>query len=231
MIKQQGATLAVVLLLVLAIALIGGYSVRNSMSVLQFSTHGQIQSLLFQNSDAALFQIEDPSIVSQHLAQGGIFHYFDSTLNKQDELVLCYRATQANFFLLSQASAISPNGDTGKRGGRGYCKANDYATGRAAVLTQLYVTKNVDQVAPLGDWIQDTPTEPSALPKATQQIRVAVISILPSFSSVNAAQIEQCFKQKASMVAQCFAEFNVPFNVLHASYAVESQAKLQPEYE
>lgn len=225
---QRGATLAVVLLLVLAIALIGAYSVRNSISALQFSTHRQIQSLLFQSSDAALFQIEDPSMLTRQLAQDGIFHYFDSALNMQDELVLCYRASQLQFFLLAQASAISPNGDRSKRGERGFCKVNDYATARAAVYTQMYVTKNQDRAAALSHLIQGSGLGQSALPLATQQIHVMVISVLPSFSAIASAQLEQCFQQKASQVVQCFVQFDVPFNVLHASYAVESQAKLKP---
>jgi len=57
---QQGATLIIVLVLLVAITVIGSLAIRSSVLSLRVSTMSQAQQLLLQNSDAALFKIEDP---------------------------------------------------------------------------------------------------------------------------------------------------------------------------
>ena len=55
--NQVGATLIIVLLLLVAITLIGSLAIRSSVLSLKVSTMSQAQQVLPQNSDAALFKI------------------------------------------------------------------------------------------------------------------------------------------------------------------------------
>lgn len=53
--KQRGATLIVVLFLLLAIIVLGTLAIRQSLVGLSIATNSQAQQLLLQNSDAAFF--------------------------------------------------------------------------------------------------------------------------------------------------------------------------------
>lgn len=60
--NQTGATLIVVLVLLLVITIIGTLAIRQSLMSLNIVTNSQAQQLLVQNSDAALFNVEDGCI-------------------------------------------------------------------------------------------------------------------------------------------------------------------------
>ena len=70
--NQVGATLIIVLLLLVAITLIGSLAIRSSVLSLKVSTMSQAQQLLLQNSDAALFKIEDPAQLMKNMALNGM---------------------------------------------------------------------------------------------------------------------------------------------------------------
>lgn len=53
-----------------------------------------------------------------------------------------------------------------------------------------------------------------------------MISVLPSFSGASSSQIENCFKQRASLVGACFDGLNIPYNMQHADYIVGGSPKL-----
>ncbi|QOW43161.1 hypothetical protein G0027_10035 [Acinetobacter indicus] len=57
--NQTGATLIIVLLILVAITVIGSLAVRSSILALKVATVGQAQQLMIQNSDAALFNVEN----------------------------------------------------------------------------------------------------------------------------------------------------------------------------
>ncbi len=221
--RQQGMTLIIVLILILLITAVSTLAVRSSIVGLKVATNSHIQALLMENSDAALFNMEDPRLVARQLAQDGMYSYFTASENGEDELVFCYRAAATDFFRLDQASVITPNGVTTKIGEQGFCKANQFATGRAAILAQVYLKKNLESSAPLSQLIQGTSLGQSLLPIASHQIGVTVISVLPSFSQISSAQLEACFKKRASEVSQCFNQYNVPYNTQHADYVVGGQ--------
>ncbi len=58
--------------------------------------------------------------------------------------------SESSFFNLSKASAITEDGSTTKIGVDGFCKANQFAMGRSAVLSQVYLTKSSTASAPFG---------------------------------------------------------------------------------
>ena len=224
--KQLGSALIIVLVILVLVTLIGTLAVRSGILGLKLATNSQVSALLLENSDSALFNIENPDQVARQLALDGMFAYFNSSANADDELVFCYRAAQASFYSFSKASAITADGTTTKIGVDGYCKANQFAMGRSAVLSQVYLTKSSTVSAPFGSVPKGTSIGQSNVPAISNNIGATVISVLPSFAGASSTEIEACFKQRASAVGACFDGLGIPYNMQHSDYVVGGQPKL-----
>lgn len=224
--QQKGATLITVLVILIVITLLGTIAVKMGIVGLKIATNSQVNALLLENSDAALFNVENPNDVARQLAMDGMFAYFNSSANANDELVFCYRASENSFFKLSKASAITEDGSTTKIGVDGFCKANQFAMGRSAVLSQVYLTKNATTSTPFGGVPKGTSLGQSNVPVTMHNIGATVISVLPSFAGATTTQIENCFKQRASAVGACFDGLGIPYNMQHSDYTVGGQPKL-----
>lgn len=224
--QQKGATLITVLVILIVITLLGTIAVKMGIVGLKIATNSQVNALLLENSDSALFNIENPAEVERQLALDGMFAYFNSSANTNDELVFCYRASENSFFKLSKASAITEDGSTTKIGVDGFCKANQFAMGRSAVLSQVYLTKNATTSTPFGGVPKGTSLGQSHVPVTMHNIGATVISVLPSFAGATTTQIENCFKQRASAVGACFDGLGIPYNMQHSDYTVGGQPKL-----
>ncbi len=224
--QQRGATLITVLIILVLVTLLGTIAIKSGMLGLKIATNSQVNALLMGNSDSALFNIENPDQIARQMASDGMFAYFNSSANADDELVFCYRAAETSFFKLAKASVITPDGSTTKIGVGGFCKANEFASGRSAILSQVYLTKNVTTSTPFGGAPIGTSLGQSNVPVTTNNIGATVISVLPSFAGATSAKIEACFKQPASAVGACFEELNIPYNMQHSDYTVGGQPKL-----
>ena len=224
--KQLGSALIIVLVILVLVTLIGTLAVRSGILGLKLATNSQVSALLLENSDSALFNIENPDQVARQLALDGMFAYFNSSANADDELVFCYRAAQNAFYDFSKASAIAADGTTTKIGVDGFCKANQFAMGRSAVLSQVYLTKSSTVSAPFGSVPKGTSIGQSNVPATSNNIGATVISVLPSFAGATTTQIENCFKQRASAVGACFDGLGIPYNMQHSDYTVGGQPKL-----
>lgn len=224
--KQVGSALIIVLVILVLVTLIGTLAVRSGILGLKLATNSQVSALLLENSDSALFNIENPDQVARQLALDGMFAYFNSSANADDELVFCYRAAQASFYSFSKASAITADGTTTKIGVDGFCKANQFAMGRSAVLSQVYLTKNATTSTPFAGVPKGTSLGQSNVPVTMHNIGATVISVLPSFAGATTTQIENCFKQRASAVGACFDGLGIPYNMQHSDYTVGGQPKL-----
>lgn len=224
--QQKGATLITVLVILIVITLLGTIAVKMGIVGLKIATNSQVNALLLENSDSALFNIENPAEVERQLALDGMFAYFNSSANADDELVFCYRAAQNAFYDFSKASAIAADGTTTKIGVDGFCKANQFAMGRSAVLSQVYLTKNATTSTPFAGVPKGTSLGQSNVPVTTHNIGATVISVLPSFAGATTTQIENCFKQRASAVGACFDGLGIPYNMQHSDYTVGGQPKL-----
>lgn len=226
--SQQGATLVIVLLVMLLIIIIGTLAVRQSLVSLNIATNSQAQQLMFENSDTALFRVEDPAQVEKQLATNGMFAYFDSADHKDDELVFCYKGSNTNFFSLQNASVISADGTLTKNGISGYCQATSFTSGRSAILSQVYLNLINTTSQPLVNLTVGTSAGVSNnIPNATKRITVTVISVLPSFSSASTTQIQNCFKARQSAVGACFEGLNIPYNLQRADYTVGATQSLK----
>lgn len=224
--QQKGATLITVLIILVIVTLLGTIAVKMGIVGLKIATNSQVNALLLENSDAALFNVENPAEVERQLALDGMFAYFNSSANANDELVFCYRASENSFFKLSKASAITEDGSTTKIGVDGFCKANQFAMGRSAVLSQVYLTKSSTASAPFSSVPKGTSLGQSNVPATLNNIGATVISVLPSFAGATTTQIENCFKQRASAVGACFDGLGIPYNMQHSDYTVGGQPKL-----
>lgn len=224
--QQKGATLITVLVILVIVTLLGTIAVKMGIVGLKIATNSQVNALLLENSDSALFNIENPAEVERQLALDGMFAYFNSSANADDELVFCYRAAQNVFYDFSKASAIAADGTTTKIGVDGFCKANQFAMGRSAVLSQVYLTKNATTSTPFAGVPKGTSLGQSNVPVTMHNIGATVISVLPSFAGATTTQIENCFKQRASAVGACFDGLGIPYNMQHSDYTVGGQPKL-----
>ncbi|MCU4311560.1 pilus assembly protein PilX [Acinetobacter variabilis] len=232
--QQQGATLIVVLIILVIVTLLGTIAVKTGILGLKIATNTQVNALLLENSDAALFNVENPNDVARQLAQDGMFAYFNSAANADDELVFCYRASESSFFSLNKASAITNNGaTTTKIGIDGFCAADQFATGRSAVLSQVYLTKSSTPATPFGSVPKGTSLGQSVVPMIANNIGATVISVLPSFAGATDTQIQGCFKKPSikydsstETVSECFDNLGIPYNMQHADYVVGGQPKL-----
>lgn len=224
--QQKGATLITVLVILIVITLLGTIAVKMGIVGLKIATNSQVNALLLENSDSALFNIENPDQIERQLALDGMFAYFNSAANADDELVFCYRAAQDAFYDFSKASAIAADGTTTKIGVDGFCKANQFAMGRSAVLSQVYLTKNATTSTPFAGVPKGTSLGQSNVPVTMHNIGATVISVLPSFAGATTTQIENCFKQRASAVGACFDGLGIPYNMQHSDYTVGGQPKL-----
>lgn len=236
--SQRGATLIIVLVVLLLITIVGTLAIRQSLVSLNIATNGQAQQLMIQNSDAATLNVEDLSKLDRQLAADGMFGYMSADARRGKELVFCYRGrTQSSFFSWSNASimqwkdgATAPDGT--EIGSQGYCSystsTTDYTSGRDAVMTQIAVQFIAidDSSKPLSGMIEGTDTDTTSIPDPKRAI-VHTISFMPSLSSASATDINNCLSTKMSSpivptgviastgatqsVSECLAALNVPF--------------------
>lgn len=244
---QQGATLIVVLVLLLVVTVIGVLAIRSSLTALNIATNGQAQQLLIQNSDAAIFNAESPDLLNRNTGYDGMFGYIKRDVNKGKELVFCYKGSESQFFDLSKASIMM--WESGSQpsynsfGVDGYCKlgglTNFFTSGRKAVMTQVAVKTQVDTTDvinmnnPFIYMQQGTDPEKAKVDGADTMLVVAT-SILPALSSASDSAINDCFSKHMNQVvipsgitpaagfdksvSQCLQDLGVPVNTQVVEY-------------
>src|SRR5690606_23288106 len=112
---QKGATLIVVLFVLIFMVLIGTLAVKQSLVGLNVATNSQVQSLMRQTADAVFFSLErdnqNSAIFQKNLSSLGLFGMVKSDAFLNKELVFCYRPkTQNQVFNIQNASIIYPTG-------------------------------------------------------------------------------------------------------------------------
>ena len=243
--KQEGATLIVVLILLVIITVIGTLAIRSSLTALNIATNSQAQQLLVQNSDSAIFNVEDPDLIERNTAYDGLFGLVKSDANKGKELVFCYKGTATEFYDFSRASFMqwvsgtAPNNS--ELGIDGYCKMdssnNFFTSGRKAVMTQVSIKVNTDASSNLDrafEHMQRGTDAESAKIDKSEKILVTATSIVPSMSTANDTDINNCFSTHMNQVvipsgvtpatgmnksvSQCLQDLGVPVNTQIAEY-------------
>lgn len=210
---QAGATLIVVLIFLVAMTIIGTLAIRQSMVSLSIATNSQVQQLLTQNSDAALFKTENPTDLAYALSPAGLFGYINNAKDKNKELVFCFRGSETEFFNIANASLMQwKEGDSNPvnsslGGTRGYCDAsvssskNWFTSGRKAVLTQVSVKFPTDSSLdnPFFDRVRGSDSQKGQIEEA-KRVKVFAVSITPSLSKASRSDINACLNGKMSQV-------------------------------
>ena len=241
--SQKGATLFIVLIILLFMTVIGALAIRYSIVSLDIATGAQAQQLMFQNSDVAVFSVEDANKLKAELTGSGMFGYIRTANNKGKEIVFCYKGKNENLFTLTNASimkwengASAPNGK--EIGVAGYCNptssTNDYTSGRQAVMTQISVqfatTSSSDDV-PFGGMPEGTDATSGKVVEA-EKVIVHAVSFMPQLSAASKSDIYNCLSKHmnspevpagvvatasaSSSVVKCLNDLSVPF-IAHIS--------------
>lgn len=222
--NQQGATLIMVLIVLLLVSAIATIAMKTGVFGLRLSTNNQVDSLLLENNNSALFNLEDPAKVARRLATNSMYGHFLSNANADDVLVFCYRSDQNEFFDIRRASVLG----SGKLGPNGYCGANHFSGGRQAVISQLYVSRaKEDEGVPLVGLATGVSIGQGSIGITKMKMDATSISILPSFSNSGINNIVACLrnerierKDNQDGAVECLRGLNVPYNLQKAQYII-----------
>lgn len=249
---QKGATLIVVLFVLIFMVLIGTLAVKQSLVGLNVATNSQVQSLMRQTADAVFFSLErdnqNSAIFQKNLSSLGLFGMVKSDAFLNKELVFCYRPkTQNQVFNIQNASIIYPTGtddiNNSELGTTGFCKytSNDYSSGRDFMISQVAVKKSsLSTDVPFKFYPLGTDASTVQLDQV-QPVQIIVTTIIPGAASGSGAgwasfdtQINNCFKNHINdkstkypdqkTVAECFSDLGVPYSQQVMDYAVISYA-------
>jgi hypothetical protein len=245
---ETGATLIVVLVFLVALTIIGTLAIRQSVVGLGIATNSQAQQLQAQNSDASFFKAEDRERLSEALSGIGMFGYTSKPVDREKELVFCYRGDQREFFKMSLASIVDWESGSAPRnnvkGKSGYCDAtvqptNFFTSARRAVMTQVSIKflaqpTGVGQTL-FGDRVAGSDDKQVQLDKA-KRIKVFAVSVMPTLSKVSRTDINVCLQERMNevtipegekiednnpvrqTVSACLANLGVPFSTYVTEY-------------
>ena len=237
--RQQGATLIVVLVMLVLLTLIGTWAIRQSLINLKVTTSSQAQQLLMQSSDSVFYR----------LAQGGHAAASSNPLslvgyalqNQGHEVVFCFRhQDNAARFSAANSSILRWNeqaSDVQVDGVAGFCsldQAADYASTRKAQLTQVSVIVHppgtLDSGLPLSQLSLGSDVDSIGQPLEAKTVYVYVTSILPALTISDASQeIQRCLKRPqspplkgtAQTLSACLQQHGVPYNSQVQSYLLD----------
>lgn len=216
---QKGATLIVVLVILLLVTILGTYAMRQGLVNLRIATNSQVQKLLMLSSDVALSKLESNFSTNESTNLAGTpVGQILLPGNEGLELQFCYKpsevtsttdnTTVANrFFSLSQFRIVRRSGDSASTGvtvesgdrDKGVCDpATMFAVGRKAVVTQVALSNPNDPAVDLDKYELTTiGTDLKEADADTKRIRVVVTSLSPAMATgVSTTQITNCLKDR-----------------------------------
>ena len=236
---QRGATLIVVLFIVLLVMIVCAIAVKKSMGSLNLATSQQAQELMFQSSEAYFLKfnsLKDKS-ESQDL-MNSVFGLGQLTQagNQGHEIAFCYDSTMTTVFDINRIAVNSnialPRNDIGliptrSLATQGYCGATNYATARQAVMTQVYM-KSIKSEQDF-DAINDGTDHPN-IPDP-KLIRIHVISVIPALAT-DPNNVQECFSHYpaeydenigANTVVDCLQHYGIPYSSQVNDYSNQFQ--------
>lgn len=236
---QSGATLIVVLIMLVLLTLVGLWAIRGSITSLKIATNAQVQALLKQTSDAMFFTLEnktDDELTFTNMRIGdGMLNYTLRPENKGKELVFCIRGETADNFAGSRiASVIYWEGSTIKNsemGKNGFCQVNrigDFLSGRNAVMTQV----SIRAASSDRDWEHLMEGDDKETSKSTgiQKVVITATSLIPKLSDSSSSDVNTCLSEYTSFedkvienetVTDCLANINVPYSTQEMEYTMK----------
>lgn len=214
--KQRGATLIVVLILLVIISVIGLYALRQSLFSLKLATNAQVQTMLMQTSDVALSHLEKNfnanEAANRNLAMTPVGQVLLGG-NEGKELQFCFKPTEVTstsvknnlFFNLADFRVIERASETTKKAKStvesgsydAVCNpASMFSISRKALVTQVAVINPDDPAVELNRF--DLTAQNSDLKDAnieTRRVRVIVTTLAPALSSASLTDISTCLKE------------------------------------
>lgn len=219
--NEQGATMIIVLVVLLLVAVAGAIAMRSGIFGSRLSLNHQIGGLLMHNSDSALAKFEDMpgTEVAEAFALGGVFDRLLQPAYASDELVFCYDATNSATFSLTNAETISSGSTPSTGSNKKFCNKNSYSSSRQTDITQIHLKRNNDISA-----IAQGNTISTNIPSVDTRINVSLIaiSIMPKTASSDVSgHIDACLAKSAfgtDTVSACLTTHNIPHEVHKADY-------------
>ena len=212
--QQRGATLIVVLIMLLVITIVGVLAIRVAMTTLNIATNSQIGQLLMQTGDTPtnilLNRTTYKDLTSVTNVIGKVISDQKDPLSHGREYVFCYRPTAAlnvssaldMTVLIPPAATDGDNTkasvDTTESNRSGFCDLeSDFGSSREAVVTQVavkYITETDSDVAP-GAYL-DRGSDASKDSNIQQgkldgRVRITATAILPNYSSADLSEVQR----------------------------------------
>jgi type II secretory pathway pseudopilin PulG len=212
---QRGATLIVVLILMLLISIVGLYAIRHSVFSLKLATNAQVQTLLMQTSDVALDHLEKnfKSNEASHLASTPVGQVLLAG-NQGKELQFCFKPTQtgeragkgmffdlAEFRIVERLNIEEQTGVSAALSGdvTAVCDPESmFSIGRKAVVTQVAVVSPDDPTVEMGRFeLAAKNSDLKEVNVETKRIRVIVTSFAPALAAnADIADINTCLQER-----------------------------------
>lgn len=223
---QQGATLIVVLMVLLLIMIAGAMAVRQSRVDLQVATGDQINTALLQSADNANQKLEaiingDTSTTDYSNlvdSANGLFGYFYNRPDRvNDEFIYCQTATAKNY--LTKQSTVR-KGSGGTLYGNGYCSRGSnitYTSGRNILVGQVSVTPTPFDATtndPLSHMSIGQDINSSTVKKMLFDVRST--AAIPAYTNSSTSDVAACFRNSSiprtgvTTVDQCLERLSVP---------------------
>ena len=212
--QQRGATLIVVLIMLLVITIVGVLAIRVAMTSLNIATNSQIGQLLLQTSDTPtnilLNRSSYKNLTSVMSVVGKAISDQKDPLAQGREYVFCYKPTAAlqvnsvlDMTVLIPPTAIAADDtkatvDTTETNRSGFCDLEqDFGSAREAVVTQVaikYIVGPNTDAAPGSDLDRGTDASGGSnvqQGKVDGRVRVTATAILPNYSSADLADVQR----------------------------------------
>ena len=209
--QQHGATLIVVLMMLLVITIVGVFAIRVAMTSLNIATNSQIGQLLLQTGDTPTNLILNRSnyknLTSITSVVGKAISDQKDPLKHGREYVFCYRPTSAlqvnsildmTVLIPPDATATKATVDTTESNRSGFCDLeSDFGSSREAVVTQVavkYISESDPDAAPGADLDRGTDASKDSnvqQGKVDGRVRITATAILPHYSRSNLADVQE----------------------------------------
>lgn len=209
--QQRGATLIVVLIMLLVITIVGVLAIRVAMTSLNIATNSQIGQLLLQTGDTPtnilLNRSNYKNLTSITSVVGKAISDQKDPLKHGREYVFCYRPTSAlqvnsilDMTVLIPPAANDPKAsvDPTESNRSGFCNLeSDFGSSREAVVTQVavkYISETDPDAAPGADLDRGTDASKDSnvqQGKVDGRVRITATAILPHYSRSNLADVQE----------------------------------------
>lgn len=239
---QRGATLIVVLLVLVLILLAGSIAVRQSTTDLKTATADQINTLLLQSADSANQKLEamvNASPTSQEYkditsVSGALGHFLLNADNATNEFIYCFNPREKKY-LVKNATILKKGGGYWSGRNSGFCdytSADSYMSDRQTSMTQMNIALTPLDInaEAFSHMVIGKEAENRTSKKFKFDIRAT--SALPAYAEPKVGS-DKCFEQtsikenvasgKYSLI-DCMHQANTPSKMLYEQADVENMS-------